>query len=683
MSPRVTSLAILLVALASITQAQTGPPNLAALMQALASRTAYKETALSPDGHWLAWVQTASPREHQLDVGSDVFIAPVSAPSQARRVTAALEGSGAPTPNAGPIHEKSIAWSHDSRFLAFLSDARTPQQPELFMARVADGSVQQLTQLKGNLAAPQFSPADRTVALLFTENAARLAGPLAAVPASTGVVGEHIEEQRLTTVDVASHGTQQISPPDLYVYEYDWSPDGTQLVATAAKGSGDNNWYFAELVTFDAKNGTTRILLKPQKQIAVPRWSPDGRTIAFIEGLMSDEGIASGDVHLMPAGGGEDRNLTPELTASAYSLTWRKGSREIVIAEAAQGGSAIAEVDARSGAVRTLWQGSETVRAAIDLARGVSLTPEGTQSALIRESFEDPPAIWVGPIGQWHRVIPQNPGPVAPLWGRAESVQWRSEDFAVQGWLIPPASVDPAHKYPLIVYVHGGPAWLSAPQWPTPLEESNFLLLAARGYYLFLPNPRGSAGFGERFKGANVKDFGGGDLRDILSGIREVVETHPIDDRRVGLTGWSYGGYMTMWAITQTPRFRAAVVGAGLANWLSYYGENGIDEWMLPYFGASVYDDPQVYAKSSPINFIKQVRTPTLLLVGDSDVECPPPQSYEYWHALKTLNVETELVVYPHEGHEFADPAHALDVLERTLAWFDEHMPATTAATRR
>jgi dipeptidyl aminopeptidase/acylaminoacyl peptidase len=131
---------------------------------------------------------------------------------------------------------------------------------------------------------------------------------------------------------------------------------------------------------------------------------------------------------------------------------------------------------------------------------------------------------------------------------------------------------------------------------------------------------------------------------------------------------------MTMWAVTQTRRFAAAVAGAGLANYQSYYGENQIDQWMIPFFGASVYDDPEVYAKSSPITFIKKAKTPTLILVGDSDGECPTPQSYEFWHALKTLGVETEFVVYEHEGHMFASAEHQRDVIERVAAWFDEHL---------
>jgi dipeptidyl aminopeptidase/acylaminoacyl peptidase len=188
------------------------------------------------------------------------------------------------------------------------------------------------------------------------------------------------------------------------------------------------------------------------------------------------------------------------------------------------------------------------------------------------------------------------------------------------------------------------------------------------------PNPRGSFGQGEAFTRANIKDFGYGDFKDIMAAVDAAIDVAPIDPHRLGICGWSYGGYMTMWAVTQTNRFKAAVAGAGLSNWQSYYGENLIDQWMIPFFGKSVYDDPDVYAKSSPINFIKKVKTPTLILVGDSDGEVPAPQSYEFWHALKTLGVETQFVVYEHEGHMFSSPKHRRDVVERTLAWFEAHL---------
>ena len=175
----------------------------------------------------------------------------------------------------------------------------------------------------------------------------------------------------------------------------------------------------------------------------------------------------------------------------------------------------------------------------------------------------------------------------------------------------------------------------------TPSWSQTALLLASQGYYVLMPNPRGSFGGGEAFTRANVKDFGYGDLRDIVRGVDAAVRVAPVDPKRVGIYGHSYGGYMTMWAVTRTHRFAAAVASAGIADWQSYYGQNRIDQWMLPYFGKSVYEDPQVYGRSSPITFIRNVRTPTLVLHGERDAEVPLPQGYEFWHALKTLGVPT------------------------------------------
>ena len=225
-------------------------------------------------------------------------------------------------------------------------------------------------------------------------------------------------------------------------------------------------------------------------------------------------------------------------------------------------------------------------------------------------------------------------------------------------------------KHPVIVQIHGGPAAAALPSWPDPRSA----LLSLKGYFVFFPNPRGSYGQGEAFTRANVKDFGYGDLRDVMTGIDAAAASNPIDTTRLGIWGWSYGGYMTMWTVTQTTRFKAAVAGAGIANWQSYYGENDIDAWMIPYFGASVYDDAAVYARSAPITFITKVKTPTLVVVGERDGECPAPQSFEFWHALKTLGVETQLVVYPDEGHRIAKKEHVRDIARRLVGWFDGHL---------
>ena len=631
--------------------------------------TDYREVALSPDHRRIAWVQAVPGNNGDLTIGTSIYLAPAGKNESPLNVTAPARAKDL----KAPPEEDSPAWSADSSTLAFLSDAESPGQKQLYLYDIAHRSTRRLTSVKGYLATPLWSHDGRSVAVLFTENSSRVAGPLSAGAPVAGVVDAQVFEQRIAVVDIATGTLRQVSPADLYVYEYDWSPDDKNFAATAAHGSGDNNWYVAELYVIDAIAGGARSILKTHLQIAVPKWSPDGASIAYIGGLSSDESIASGDPYVIPAAGGTSRMLAPERRSSAFWMTWRS-SQEIVLGEAIDGGSALSAVNVKTRSVRSLYQDAATLRGPANYARGISIASDGKSTAAIRETFNEAPVILTGEIGSWRpQPMPPSRASTEAPWGKAINVHWQNEGFDVQGWLVPPKTLSPGTKYPMVVWVHGGPAWLTAPSWPTVLGDSP-VLLAAHGYFVFYPNPRGSSGFGETFKRANVKDFGGGDLRDILAGVDHVVKTQPVDNDRVGLTGWSYGGYMTMWALTQTQRFRAGVVGAGLANWLSYYGQNGIDEWMIPYFGASVYEDPAVYAKSSPINFVKNVRTPTLLVVGDSDIECPPPQSFEYWHALKEYKVKTELVVYPNEGHQFKDPAHAVDVMERMLAWFDDNM---------
>jgi dipeptidyl aminopeptidase/acylaminoacyl peptidase len=410
-------------------------------------------------------------------------------------------------------------------------------------------------------------------------------------------------------------------------------------------------------------------LYKPSLQIARPVFSPDGKQIAFIEGLMSDEDSVGGDVFTIPAMGGNAQNVTPEMKASANWLGWTPDGK-ILFAGSAEGDAQVATVDPANGQISPIWRGQEQLSAGL-WGTNISLAADGRTSAVIRSSLSDPPEIWVGAIGYWKQVTQRNKA-VKPGWGETRSIHWKSDGYDVQGWLTYPKDFDPAKKYPMVMRVHGGPGEAVQSVWPDSWDFA--IALAGAGYFVLQPNPRGSFGQGEAFTRANVRDFGYGDFRDDLAGVDEALRVAPIDPNRLGLTGWSYGGFMAMWGVTQTNRFKAAMAGAGIANWLSYYGENKIDQWMIPFFGKSVYDDPEVYSKSSPITFIKNVKTPTLVIVGDSDGECPTPQSYEFWHALKTLGVETKLVVYEHEGHHFSNPEHQRDRIRRVVAWFDAHL---------
>ncbi len=621
----------------------------------------FRQTAISPDGQRVAWVETLKAADGSPTANAAIYVAPLSNPGVVKRISADKTGA--------PHQETEIAWSPDSRSLAFLSDAETAGQPQLWTADVESGATKQLTHLTGFLSDPKWSPDGKTLALLFIENAVRAAGPLVAMEAAVGVIESKIYEQRLVAVSAGGGEAHPISPADMYVYEYDWSPDGKTFAATAAHGSGDDNWWIAQLYTLPAAGGEMKSILKPPLQINMPRWSPDGGSIAYISGLMSDFGAIGGDVYVVPSHGGEARNLTPDRKASASWITWL-GSGQILAVEIADGQSAIATVDPASGAAKILWTAAETINAE-NWSPAASVARDGRTSAVIRSSFEHPYEVWAGPVGAWTQITHANRN-LGPMWGQGKSLHWTSDGLGVQGWLLYPRNYDASRKYPLVVAVHGGPAGACQPSWPGyPFTAP----LAADGYFVLCPNPRGSFGQGEKFTQGNVKDFGYGDFRDILAGVDEALKQAPVDPQRVGLTGWSYGGYMTMWGVTQTQRFRAAVAAAGLANWLSYYGENDIDQWMIPYFGASVYDDPAVYARSAPITFIKQARTPTLVVVGERDGECPAPQSFEFWHGLKTFGVPTELVVYPAEGHSFNQLDHQRDVVRRMLEWFGKYMP--------
>jgi dipeptidyl aminopeptidase/acylaminoacyl peptidase len=631
-------------------------------MKAMFDVHTFQQAEISPDGKRVAWVESLPGPGGAPSANSAIYVAELSPPDTPARISAG-DGKGA-------YEEHDAAWSPDGKSIAFLSDAATQGQLQLFVRNSTGGGAKQLTHLKGFLASPGWSPDGKTIALLFTENATRAAGPLVAETPDEGVVSEEFLEQRLTLVDSATASVRQISPADMYVYEFDWAPDGKRLVITAAHGNGDDNWYIAGLFKIDVASGAMAdVVAKPGMQIGVPKWSPDGKTIAFIGGLMSDEPIIGGDVYLVSETGGDAQNVTPNMRQTASWLTWTPDSKKLLLAEYADGVSAIHEMSLdRSSSHDTFFDGSILSG---DFAMLFSVSRDGETIGLIRQSFDKAPEVWAGKSGEWKQITHRNNG-LRSVWGKSVSLHWTTDVGKVQGWLTYPSDFDPAKKYPLIVRVHGGPSWAVTPAWPT--RWSYAMALPSQGYFVFQPNPRGSYGQGEKFTAANVKDFGYGDFRDIMAGVDEAIKSAPIDPERIGLTGWSYGGYMTMWGVTQTNRFRAAVAGAGLSDWLSYYGENKIDQWMPPFFGANVYDDPAVYAKSSPITFIKNVKTPTLVVVGDSDGECPPPQSYEFWHALKTMGVPTQFVIYPHEGHEFGDPAHSRDVIERAVSWFNQYL---------
>jgi dipeptidyl aminopeptidase/acylaminoacyl peptidase len=650
----------------SVLSATPAHPGVEAVLADLNRLVEFKRVALSPDGQHLAWVEAAP--------------TPAGPSGRLRIIRLADRGGGAPVritaARDGKDHEEDEpVFSPDGRRLAFLSDAEQDGQPQLYVAEVGSGAVRRLTQASGHLERPLWSPDGKRLSVLYLEGAADALGPLGPAARETGVIGSVVREQRIALVPAEGGTLSAVSPEDLFIYEYAWSPDGTAFAATGAHGSGDDNWWSAELFLVPVSGGVARVLHHPALQICEPTWSPDGTRVGFIEGLMSDFEVNGGDVLVVPAGGGKARNVTPGLKASAAQLSWTREGGLVAVAIVG-GDSAFLRIDPdRAAAPVTLWRGPEQVIARWHTS--AAFAADGATVALARETAVQPPEVWVGPIGRWTQRSQANAKLKSPV-ARVENLIWKSDRWEVQGWLyLPPEEAWPG-KRPLVVSVHGGPASAAKNTF-----DDKLLVLVSQGYAVLAPNPRGSYGQGEAFTRANVKDFGHGDLRDIVAGVDAAARTGRVDGARVGIRGHSYGGYMAMFAVTQTRRFKASMASAGIANWLSYTGQNKIDQWMRPYFGATVYADPAVYARSSPMEFITRVKTPTLVMVGERDGECPAPQSFEFWKGLKTLGVPTELVVYPDEGHKFRDPAHILDATQREVSWFDRFLGSPRQADAR
>ncbi|MGN6788663.1 MAG: alpha/beta fold hydrolase [Rhodanobacteraceae bacterium] len=656
----------------------TTAPESARIEHILAQHAKVREilaVALSYDGQHLAWV-VAHGEQTVLMLGS-------------------WNGQNAHAVTIpGGCREAGLRWAPNWNTLAVLTRCKIdpsntqPIHGAIWLIDVNAGkSPGKIADLDGFAEGMQWSRDGKRILFLFVPGATRLPEATASGNPRVGVIGEtDVQVQRVASAAAAGGTPELLTPEGLYVYEFRTSSIGSRIAYTAAPPPGDNNWWTAKLYVQDAKAGAApREIVDPGSikgslhglQIALPRWSPDDARILFIGGLMSDRGATGGDIYSVPASGGAPVNLTEgvKVTPSWFTVL---DARSLLVNQIASGKVQVTEYTLSGNHARQTrtWFTAHGVLGDGRAAFSVSLSSKAPRRiAYAAESFDHPPEVHAGQLttAPPPAVTSINAG-LSHDAGKAESVEWNSGGTQVQGWLMYPAGYDANKKYPLIVYVHGGPSWANLPTW-----SNNASAYSQFGYFVLMPNPRGSFGEGEKFAQAIRNQMGYGDLDDILAGVDKVEKMLPIDDNRLGMTGWSYGGFMSMFAPTRTNRFKAVVAGAGLSDWQSYYGENQIDQWMIPFFGASLYDGPAAYAKSSAINFIKRTKTPALIVVGERDEECPAPQSFEYWHALKTLGVPTTLVVYANEGHHIAQPKNREDIMRRSLDWFGKYLSAAPA----
>lgn len=629
----------------------------AAQVRADAPLHRFAALALSPDGtHTATLESTASSGGGETpsrlvirDVGTGVPIV-VSLPCG----DAAECAPGAP------------AWAPDSQHLAVAVRVPGGHSRRVFLVGADGLHAEKLADFDGTVITLRWAKAGRLAALAVADANKEVGATAAGATAAGG--SSKSGASRTQRIAIIENGKVSFAtPPGLFVYEYDWKPDGSGFVATAAEtDNGDGAWWGARLYATGTNGEAARLLYAPpdaSQQIAVPRISPDGRNVAFLGGLMSDFGFPGGDVFVLPVQGGGARNLTPAMRATATSIAWDCDGARLVAGLIRQGQTALASVGL-DGTAAPLWSGAVSMAASDGvLARACA----ADVTAAVQDDFSHPPEIVAGPVGKWRTVTHENAEARPPFVGFR--LTWKSDAYDISGWLLRPSAQPPTRPLPLIVMPHGGPAYASMPGWQEPGIVRSLL---DEGYAVLMPNPRGSFGAGEAFVRANRGDFGGGDLRDILRGIDAATVVTPVDRHRLGITGVSYGGFMTLWATTQSPRFRAAVARAPITDWPSYAVQTGIPGWLPPYFGPA----PSLASQTriSPLHAIATDATPTLIAVGAGDIECPPAQSELFAAALKRRGVASELVVYPDEGHEIRDPSHAADLSSRTLAWFRRYL---------
>jgi dipeptidyl aminopeptidase/acylaminoacyl peptidase len=617
----------------------------------------FKTVAIAPDGRHVASIE-ATDDGHEEDPPASLVVRDFAGHSFV-----------VPLPcQVGPnCHVASPTWSRDGR-LSYLLGRGDAGVTEIITLDLRKGVERRILSFAGPLERLRYGPDDR-LAVLATANAHKNIGRTeAGVPLVGDIDAAVPDEQRIAVVE---DGTLRfVSPPDLYVYEFDFLPRG-DFVGTAAPGDGDSHWWIAKLYAFE--QGQARVLFapSPREQLATPVVAPDGKSVAFVGGWMSDFGSTGGDAYVLrlDVAGAVPTNLTPGLPATVTALDWHCGQG---LTATLLAGSRLSLIRFDGGTTEPLWSGEESLSGGAN--GSISCGPQG--AAAVSSSFGAAPEIVAGRIGHWQPITHENAGVATPF--TARSVTWRNDGYDVQGWLLVPradggavaaAGGAGAALRPMVVYVHGGPEAASTNRYLP--ETSTVRALLDAGWIVFEPNYRGSFGQGEAFAAASIQDLGGGDWRDVLSGVDAALQVAPIDAERLGLMGGSYGGYLTMWGVTQTHRFRAAVSHAGVSDWLSIEGEApqaGSDQVN---FGGSVYDNATPYLKASPIMYMRRVATPVLITVGERDLECPMAQSEEFFTALQTLGVPSDFYVYAGEGHALRKPENRADFRQRTVSWFE------------
>ena len=627
----------------------------------LLNLTSVGSVALSPDARWVAWVQTSA------DWKADQFVG---------QLWVAERQGG--TPRQLTRHEKGAGqpqWSPDGQWLAFTS-SREGDRAQIFVMRPDGGEAVRLTASESAVQGFQWSPDGRSIAFTAADPDGARRKDRAAAYGNFEVVRRDYAHVHLSTIDVAAAlaapqaGRRRTSGSTLSVQGFDWHPDGTRI-AFAATVNPDliqgvtADLYLVRLAAGEGRDSVLTLVSRPGPE-GNPVWSPDGRQLAFttFEGKTSYFAL-NNRIGVVDAAGGTPRTVPTTFDENLSLIAWTPGG--LFVGGSQRTAQHVFRLDVASGSMTRISQPEDGV------LLGASVSADGRTIGMVQGSPRALPEVAVTAVDPWApRVLTRMSDQLAGLTlGRREVIRWKSRDGQeIEGVLISPAGYDGKSRLPLLCVIHGGPTGVDRPVLPDaryyPIDQ-----WVARGALVLKVNYRGSAGYGERFRRLNVRNLGVGDAWDVLSGVDHLVAKGWADPARVASMGWSQGGYISAFLTTSTTRFKAISVGAGISNWATYYYNTDITPFTINYLGDDPADDPAIYAKTSPMTYVKQARTPTLIQHGELDRRVPIANAYELRQGLEDRGVPVEMVVYKGFGHGITRPKSQRAVLAHNLAWFN------------
>lgn len=590
-----------------------------------------------------------------------------------------IDGTGNFQITFGEKSSTNPKWSPDGNSIAFTSN-RKDNKNNLYLLRVAGGEAEPLTDLKGNVAEFEWSPNGNSIAYLLTDLKTDEEDKNDKGKNDFRWVDENQKMARLYVVPVAKdvngkRESKKLTTENYNVSSFDWSPDGKTIVFDFVKTSGANDWTTADVALLDAASGKTTVLANTPAAETAPLFSPDGKTIALVISDVPVRWAQSNTIHVVPATGGTPRPLAASHDNQPNVVGWSADGRRIYFSEAKGTGTRIYALDVAADKITNLNETDEVINA-------VSINRAGNMMAFVKQNSQTAPEAFATKTDNFAPVQISRANADVPKmpFGKTEVIRWKSKDGReIEGLLTYPTNYQTGQKVPLILNVHGGPAGVFQQSYIAGRGSYPIAAFASRGYAILRPNPRGSSGYGTEFRRANIKDWGGMDYQDLMSGVDAVIKMGVADENRLGVMGWSYGGFMTSWIVTQTTRFKAASAGAPVTNLMSFNGTADIPAFVPDYFGGQSWENPEIYAKHSAMFNVKGVSTPTLIQHGEADIRVPISQGYEFYNALKSQNVPTRMIVFPRQPHGLQEPKMQIAAMQSNLEWFEKYIGAGSA----